>query len=49
MHPQQDDPEGEISWADTMEDLERQKQIIQDQAKTQTSLVAPESGVANPL
>ena len=46
--PQQDAPEGELSWADTMEDLERQRQLIQDQAQTQMSSVGPESGVAKP-
>jgi len=32
---QEGEPEEEISWADAMEDLERQKQMIQDQAKAQ--------------
>jgi flagellar motor switch protein FliN/FliY len=44
--PQQGEPEGESSWAETMEDLERQRQLIQEQAKTQTSSVGAELGVA---
>ena len=40
--PQQGEQEEEISWADAMEDLERQKQMIQDQAKAQAHSVAPE-------
>jgi flagellar motor switch protein FliN/FliY len=32
---QEGDQEEEISWADAMEDLERQKQMIQEQAKAQ--------------
>jgi flagellar motor switch protein FliN/FliY len=44
--PQQDDQEGEISWADAMEDLERQKQMIQDQAKAQAQPLAPESSAS---
>jgi flagellar motor switch protein FliN/FliY len=44
--PQQDDPEEGFSWADTMEDLERQKQIMQDQTKIQASALAPELGMA---
>ena len=46
--PQQGDPEGALSWADAMEALERQKQIMQDQATTRTSSVAPESGASKP-
>jgi flagellar motor switch protein FliN/FliY len=46
--PQQSDQEGGLSWADTMEDLERQRQLIQDQAKTQTNSVSSELGVAKP-
>lgn len=45
---QQDDQEEEISWADAMEDLERQKQMIQDQAKAQTRPAAPESSASKP-
>src|SRR5262245_12012502 len=33
QQPPQDEPEDEISWADAMADLERQKQMIQEQAK----------------
>jgi flagellar motor switch protein FliN/FliY len=44
--PQQGDQEEEISWADAMEDLERQKQMIQDQAKAQARPVAPESSIS---
>jgi flagellar motor switch protein FliN/FliY len=47
--PQQDDPEEGFSWADTMEDLERQKQIMQDQTKIQASALAPELGMAKAL
>jgi hypothetical protein len=43
MHRRQGAPEEEISWADAMEDLERQKQMIQEQAKTQARPAAPES------
>jgi flagellar motor switch protein FliN len=44
--PQQGDQEEEISWADAMEDLERQKQMIQDQAKAQAHSAAPESSMS---
>ena len=44
--PQQGDQQEEISWADAMEDLERQKQMIQDQA--QTHPVALESSPSQP-
>lgn len=37
QQPQQDEPEDEISWADAMADLERQKQMIQEQAKGSAS------------
>ena len=46
--PQQGEPEGEFAWAEAMEDLERQKQIMQDQAKTQTNSGAPKSAMAKP-
>jgi flagellar motor switch protein FliN/FliY len=46
--PQQGDQQEEISWADAMEDLERQKQMIQDQAQAQTSPVALESSASKP-
>ena len=46
--PQQDEPEEGFSWADTMEDLERQKQMIQEQAKAQTCPTAPESSAFKP-
>ena len=45
---QQDDQEEEISWADALEDLERQKQMIQDQAQAQTRPAAPESSASKP-
>jgi flagellar motor switch protein FliN/FliY len=44
--PQQGDQEEESSWADAMEDLERQKQMIQDQAKAQTRSAAPDSSTS---
>ena len=44
--PQQGDQEEESSWADAMEDLERQKQMIQDQAKAQARPAAPESSMS---
>jgi flagellar motor switch protein FliN/FliY len=44
--PQQGEPEEEISWADAMEDLERQKQMIQDQTKAQARSAAPESSMS---
>jgi flagellar motor switch protein FliN/FliY len=44
--PQQGDQEEEISWADAMEDLERQKQMIQDQTKAQARSAAPESSMS---
>jgi flagellar motor switch protein FliN/FliY len=46
--PQQGDQQEEISWADAMEDLERQKQMIQDQAQAQRSPVALESSASQP-
>ena len=46
--PQQDEQEEEISWADAMEDLERQKQMIQEQAKAQAHPAALESSASNP-
>ena len=46
--PQPDAPEEEISWADAMEDLERQKQMIQEQAKAQARPAAPESSASKP-
>ena len=46
--PQPDAPEEEISWADAMEDLERQKQMIQEQAKAQAHPAAPESSASKP-
>ena len=45
--PQQGAPE-EISWADAMADLERQKQIIQDQAKAQAHPAVSESSASKP-
>src|SRR5262245_8867392 len=44
--PQQGEPEEEISWADAMEDLERQKQMIQDQAKAQAHPAVAESSAS---
>jgi flagellar motor switch protein FliN/FliY len=44
--PQQGEAEEEISWADAMDDLERQKQMIQDQAKAQARPVGPESSAS---
>jgi flagellar motor switch protein FliN/FliY len=38
-----DEQEEERSWTDAMEDLERQKQMIQEQATAQTRPIAPES------
>ena len=46
--PPQGEQEEEISWADAMEDLERQKQMIQDQAKAQTRSAALESSPSKP-
>lgn len=46
--PQQGDQQEEISWADAMEDLERQKQMIQDQAQAQTRPAALESSASKP-
>ena len=43
---QQGEPEEEISWADAMEDLERQKQMIHDQTKAQARPAAPESSAS---
>ena len=37
---QDDEPEEEISWADAIEDLERQKQLIQEQAQAQAPSAA---------
>lgn len=39
--PQGGEQEDEISWADAMADLERQKQMIQEQAKTPAAQAAP--------
>src|SRR5262249_23187714 len=44
----QGDQEEEISWADAMEDLERQKQMIRDQAKVPGYPAAPESSASKP-
>ena len=41
--PQHADPEEELSWADAMEDLERQQQTIRDQAQAQAQPATPES------
>lgn len=38
----------EISWADAMEDLERQKHLIQEQAKAQAPSAAPVVGAPPP-
>jgi flagellar motor switch protein FliN len=46
--PPQGEPEEKISWAEAMEDLERQKQMIQDQAKAQGSPAARESSASQP-
>jgi len=46
--PQQGEPEEEISWAEAMEDLERQKQMIRDQAQPQGRPAAPESSASRP-
>ncbi|HSX83453.1 MAG TPA: flagellar motor switch protein FliN [Candidatus Saccharimonadia bacterium] len=46
--PQQGDQQEEISWADAMEDLERQKQMIQDQAQARTRPAALESSASKP-
>ena len=46
--PQEDDQEEEISWADAMEDLERQKQMIQEQAKAQALPAALEVSASKP-
>ena len=46
--PQQGEPEEELSWADAMADLERQKQMIQDQAKAQARSAASESSTSKP-
>jgi flagellar motor switch protein FliN/FliY len=45
--PQQGEPE-EISWADAMADLERQKQMIQDQTKAQAHPAVSESSASKP-
>ncbi len=45
---QGDEPEEEISWADAMEDLERQKQLIQEQAKAQASSAASVTSAPKP-
>ena len=41
--PQQDDQEEEISWADAMEDLERQKQTDSGPGQSPERSAAPES------
>ena len=46
--PQQGEPEDEASWAEAMEDLERQKQMIQDQAKAQARPAASASSASKP-
>jgi flagellar motor switch protein FliN/FliY len=46
--PQEEDQEEEISWADAMEDLERQKQMIQEQAKVQAQPAALEVRASKP-
>jgi flagellar motor switch protein FliN/FliY len=53
--PPQGEPEEEISWADAMEDLERQKQMIQEQAQARpvalessASKLAPSPGTELP-
>jgi len=43
-----DEPEEEISWADAMEDLERQKQLIQEQAKAQAPSAASVASAPKP-
>jgi flagellar motor switch protein FliN/FliY len=45
---QQGHQEEEISWADAMEDLERQKQMIRDQTKAQGHPAALESSASKP-
>src|SRR6266705_7030034 len=45
---QQGAPEEEISWADAMEDLERQKQLIQEQAKAQAPSAASVASAPKP-
>ena len=45
---QGDEPEEEISWADAMEDLERQKQLIQEQAKAQAPSAASVASAPKP-
>jgi flagellar motor switch protein FliN/FliY len=46
QQPQQDEPEEEISWADAMADLERQKQMIQEQAQGAAAPVPAAASVA---
>jgi len=50
--PPEDESEGEISWADALADLERQKQMIQEQATASGSqapaaLSAPKASLSN--
>ena len=45
---QGDEPEEEVSWADAMEDLERQKQLIQEQAKAQAPSAASVASAPKP-
>lgn len=45
---QGDEPEEEISWADAMEDLERQKQLIQEQAQAQAPSAASVTSAPKP-
>ena len=47
--PQAGEPEEEISWADAMDDLARQKQMIQEQAKASVPPVALGSHVPAPV
>ena len=46
--PQSGEPEEAISWADAMEDLERQKQMIQDQATAQAHQAALDPSASKP-
>ena len=46
--PQSGEPEEALSWADAMEDLERKKQMIQDQAKAHAHPAALESSASKP-
>jgi flagellar motor switch protein FliN/FliY len=43
-----DEQEDAISWTDAMEDLQRQKQLIQEQAQARTHPTAPESSAFQP-